>query len=224
MKNELKFAVGDIDNLLSSIWVLKVSKDSIYLMAEDIGNTIKLSLHPKVWRVAYTSESNISIPGNSDRVHEKFYPPKEFKQGWIQAPAVHVLYKHVKTPFKYLGKKETRKINWSIPLAISKKYVFTILIAESTVKESEFDSVLLPQDDLIGTLRLANNKSVLLLRRVMDMSDIEKNEVERFNDLRINYQEVPNDVCAFIQIFGKDIMGNGAIVNIPLGWEHVKEN
>jgi hypothetical protein len=102
----VRFAVGDPAGLRSHTWSVVGNKttDDIYLGLRVRMHDVKLTLHPRKWRMAFTEQAAARLlPPDMDRVLHRWDLPVELAPGWRQGATVAV-------PFSSLqpGLAETR--------------------------------------------------------------------------------------------------------------------
>jgi hypothetical protein len=233
-RKTFRFAVGSPEEYRSAIWRLWVQGNDVYLTmrsprarikAQSPKVLIKFSLHGSgIWRLAWTQESGLLAQGIADRVEKRWYRPSEFRPGWTQGPAVIVPHTGIQRPFRRDHGEDTGSVTWSPTPQPGYKHHFTILFASAQAPDDSWQTVIRPEDALLGTLDLRNGDKVVLCRREVPMVEQESSYIDGFmRDMCINYDtEVPEVNSASVFIFDTDDAGHPYALDIPLGWENVR--
>lgn len=84
----IRFAVGSPDEWWSSVWLLLVAKNEVYVGAGNSAmSTAKISLHSSgIWTYAYTSQSGFEVNGN--RRLSRWERPPPIHPGLVRGPSI----------------------------------------------------------------------------------------------------------------------------------------
>jgi hypothetical protein len=86
----VRFAVGSPDGPRAAVWRVWLNKrrDDVYIAARGLAGTLKVSLHPTGWRLAFTksfAESGSPLVPPGGRAIDTWDRPPEFAPGWTRA-------------------------------------------------------------------------------------------------------------------------------------------
>jgi len=219
----LTFAVGGPKEYRSALWRIWVRKNSVYLTTRDLGGIIKLSLHPKVWRLAYTEESGIKVPGSTDRVEKRWAPSPQFKKGWVYGPSLIIPATNIEKVFNHPSQSNLSKVTWINPPRVGYKYQFTILFAELEVPEDDLSKLLGQSDICLARFYLMDNTRIFLCQKEIELTEMEKSRLAYHKNNIVEYNSImPEEMVA--SIIESDITNSGHpyLVDIPLGWENIR--
>ena len=217
-----KFAVGTLNEYRSSVWVLKIHKNSAYLMSSDMGGTIKFTFHPDLWLHAYTEESKVSVEGRKGRAIDRWDKFTEISPGLFRAVSINVPGIVLQKTFKNVKNEKTLGVNWFLPPKEGFKQIFVLLLTKNQVKEDFIPSLAL-SEECIFSAKFTNGKGLFLVRTEVEMSNDEKENSLKQRGIAINYTKIPSQVAASLFIFSRDQLGLGYVMDVPLGWENVKK-
>lgn len=181
--------MGSPEDPYSAVWNLVANGNDVYLFARQMARWLKTSLHASgVWRLAWTSESQILTTGTDDRVIIRWRRPPEFQPGWTQGISVLVPWTPIGRHFSATVVPPAGKpVQWIRAPGPWHKVVFTVLFAAADIAESAWESIREPGDRHLGRLVLQNGETVWVAVRRGPLESVEKAEAEKLaGELRIN--------------------------------------
>lgn len=128
-KKIIRFAIGDKENVQSSVWRLWVQGNEVYLGARSFIGFIKFSFHKSgIWRLAQHNKQPRKAMHSWNR-------PAPNRTGITQCVSIAIPPILVTDPFE-TKLKEGVKVRWFSSLNNNKKRIFKLLFAAETVNES----------------------------------------------------------------------------------------
>ncbi len=160
-RQSLKFAAGTRQHHRSCIWIVSVRGSDIYIGAQGIMQSVKLSLHKSgSWRLAYTSESGVTSSKTGTRLHDAVQRPAEFQSGWTLALVIWVPNISGSLPAPGIRSPEAPEdVRWFPPAAVRASRIFGLYLTAPSADELRADF----EPETVGELKLDSGETLRIL-------------------------------------------------------------
>lgn len=239
---EVRFGLGTWDGLRSSTWKVWGGADgSVYVANREIGNQLKVSLHPGFadrrsgdeWRLAFTSDTIARgarrRAGSADiagRVlaawdsEEARHPSAPFREAYavvLGNPSLGYVPLPPELEDRAKVRRQlTRQVDWSTPLpGTDVLWQFTVLIGDPGVRSSPPGAKRMLAKT-VGRLVLPTSEEVWVMRHLIPFTDDLKNKVRTYAEGALN--RIPLDPAEpgvyRINMFGSESSGLRWVIEI----------
>jgi hypothetical protein len=133
----LRFAVGDPAGISSNSWRVWVEDrdSSVYIKCRDNYSEVKVSLHPRKWRMALTTEAIRARPqlasDERDRTWESWEPPAEILSGVVSALRLQFIHSEIAVTPELRKGRIWRQTTFVEPAPNSDVTVASVFITDS---------------------------------------------------------------------------------------------
>lgn len=132
-KDVIRFAVGNRDDVRSSIWRLWATRNDLYLASRSHAHISKISFH-ETGNYRYAINEIVERENSiTDRAVHKWHRPKEYIPGWTRCFGILVPPRITKIPFSNIF-EGNEMIEFVNPSKKVQKIIFNILLSHKTAR------------------------------------------------------------------------------------------
>ena len=131
--NVIRFAVGDKNDLRSSVWRLWANGNDLYLGARSFAHISKFSFHQSGINRYAINESVWEKEKKTDRVLYRWKRANEIQLGWTRCLGILIPPRMTKRPFQNISEK-TESVKFIKPPRKKEKIIFNILFSHKAAK------------------------------------------------------------------------------------------
>jgi hypothetical protein len=216
--NTIRFAVGDKNDVRSSIWRLWAKGNDLYLATRSQAKIVKISFHQSgINRYAKVESESDS----TDRALYKWKRPEEFTPGWTRCFGIFVPPRTTQMPFGYIY-KENKIVNFVKPPMIKQKVIFNILFSHKAARPEHLIRGSSHEITILGSIEMQREQA-WLVSFYEKFTDEERAVItDHFKKLKIHLK--PGSTGAEINYWFLHIMEEGIVpflLDIELGKENL---
>ncbi len=220
----IRFCVGNINELYSSIWRLwSKGNEDFYLAVRDSAHVAKFSFHRVGWRFAINENIQRSNP-TQDRAMKKWQRPDEFIPGWTRCLGIIIPPRITKRPFKSLT-IINKDLIFIDPPSSKRKKIFNIIISPKITEIDEVIRGVTKNSQILGCLNLKNEKVWLVCFEEDYLIEEESVVKSFFHKTKIHLKQIQTDNGinkAFLHMFSNE--SPYFITEIELGGENIERD
>lgn len=218
MTTEVRFGLGRWDGLRSSTWKVWPGSDgSVYVADREVGNAVKISLHPRrphapggEWRIAFNSDEIAAKARPGDTLSGRVIAAWDSEANRLPSAPLRQAFAvvlgrpslgYVPLPtnvddLKRVRRNRTRGVDWSATMPdLDHLWQFTVLIGDHNVKLSAPGTRAMGAVP-VGHFVLPSTEEVWVMRHLIPYTENMRTEVHQKVQTVVNLGERPKGLTA----------------------------